>query len=124
MSVHSLPLPRISETIEDNRHAKITLFLGFKSEDRSVFTDTLHEALEYDLFDALYMVPSNKEKFRVQDCFEQCKEVLVRKLGEQGGWLYVCGARETVKGVRERMMDVIGSEVSGALGERYIEETF
>jgi sulfite reductase alpha subunit-like flavoprotein len=79
--------------VETEAAGKITLYLGFKPQDKAIFIKTVNEASKYDIFDAVHMVPSNKEKIRVQDLFEEGKDGLMNRLVDQDGWFYVCGNR-------------------------------
>jgi sulfite reductase alpha subunit-like flavoprotein len=97
---------------------KITLYLGFKPQGKAIFIKTVNGASKYDIFDAVHMVPSNKEKIRVQDLFEEGKDGLTNRLVDQDGWFYVCGNREMVNGVGERMRDVLGRDVWETMSER------
>jgi sulfite reductase alpha subunit-like flavoprotein len=103
---------------------KITLYLGFKPQDKAIFVSTVSEASKYDIFDAIHMVPSNEEKIRVQDLFEDSRDRLVEKLVVQDGWFYVCGNREMVGGVEERMRDVLGPDIWERINERVVQEVF
>jgi sulfite reductase alpha subunit-like flavoprotein len=110
--------------VEAEAAGKITLYLGFKPQDKAIFVKTVNEASKYDIFDAVHMVPSNKEKIRVQDLFEEGKDELMNRLVDQDGWFYVCGNREMVNGVGERMRDVLGRDVWETMSGRVVEEVF
>jgi sulfite reductase alpha subunit-like flavoprotein len=70
----------------------------------------------------LFLVPSNKEKRRVQDYLDENKDRLFPKLRE--GFIYVCGSAALIKGVRPVIEDIIGGDITQILGRRYIEEVF
>jgi sulfite reductase alpha subunit-like flavoprotein len=117
--------PTLKPTVAKAEAAgKITLYLGFKPQDKAIFVKTVNEASKYDIFDAVHMVPSNKEKIRVQDLFEKGKGELMNRLVDQDGWFYVCGNREMVNVVKERMRDVLGHEVWETMSGRVVEEVF
>jgi sulfite reductase alpha subunit-like flavoprotein len=108
------------------QQGKITLFLGFKNEDSKIFIETVQRASAYNIFDAVRLVPSNKEQIRVQDCFLEWKELLARKLVAEKGWLHVCGSGEMVRGMKVKMEETLGNGFwTEIIGEgRLIEEDF
>ncbi len=103
---------------------KMSLFLGFKLEDRQIFIDVVREAAQHDVLDALYMVPSNEDKVRVQDCFQACRMMLAQKLFRDGGYLYICGSGQIVRVVKECLTQILGSDIQYRLQGRLIQEIF
>jgi len=133
--IRSLLQRRLNQTQNEGKTAqgegaertKISLFLGFKNNSNvELFTEMAEEASKAGLLDLIYLVPSNKEKRRVQDYFLECEEVLRRKLVVEGAWVYICGNSEVATGVRERLESVMGREIwEGVCREgRVIQEVF
>jgi sulfite reductase alpha subunit-like flavoprotein len=110
----------------NNTGSKISVFIGFRPDDSSteLFIEIAEQALEKGILDILDVVPSNKEKVRVQDHFGDCKEALRRKLGEEAGYFYVCGNAVVVREVKDRLKGVLGLEIWTRVQERILEETF
>ena len=99
----------------------LSLFIGYKLEDRDIFEETLITGRCGTLVDELVMVPSNPEKTRVQDVLEG--NAWVRSnLAEAA--VYVCGAESMVKSTAAVLSRVLGAEVQNVLGSRYVEEIF
>lgn len=104
---------------------KIGLFLGFKTEElNNLIYDMVDKASKYDLLDLRHLVPSNKERRRVQDHFGDCQDILTRKLIDEGGYLYLCGNEIMVRESREKLQGILGIEAWQEIQERVIEETF
>lgn len=85
---------------------RLSLFLGFKQEDSAIFTETVDEAREYGVLDGVHLIPSNVAKKRMQDVFEEQKELLHGVLGRelcQEGWLYICGSSKMTSDVKLKM---------------------
>ena len=68
-----------------------------------MFVEMVKQASRESILDILYMVLSNDVKTRVYDYFEDCGEVLRRKLGDEGGCFYVCGSVEVVWDIQKRL---------------------
>lgn len=106
--------------------AKMSLFLGYKSEDSRIFLSIVDKALLYNLLDAVHLVPSNEEKIRVQDYFIERRALLLQTLVDEQGWIHVCGNAEMVEDAKERMKMVLGVENWSVMveEERLVEEVF
>lgn len=52
------------------------LFLDFKALDEHVFVEAVETGEKRGLFDKVVLVQSNEGKKRVQDYFEECKDML------------------------------------------------
>lgn len=89
----------IQHLIYPKTESKMSLSIGFKPNNSSakLFVEMVEEASKKGVLDMSYVVPSNEAMTRVQDYFEDCREVLRRKMGEKGGYFYVCGGLEVVK---------------------------
>ena len=99
----------------------ISLFAGYKVEDRDIFEETLLTGRCGSLVDELVMVPSNPEKSRVQDALES--NAWVRSnLAEAA--VYVCGPESMVKSTAAVLSGILGAEVHDILGSRYVEEVY
>lgn len=107
---------------------KISLFLGFKTDPDNrlliKLVDEATKASKYGILDLLYLVPSNKEKRRVQDYFGDCADILRRRLIEECGYLYVCGNENMVREATAKLRDVLGVDVWEEMGDRVIHEAF
>ena len=97
------------------------LFVGYKAEDRDMFEETLITGRCGNLIDELVMVPSNRDKIRVQDAVEG--NVWVRaNLAEAA--VYICGGESMVKSAAAVLSRMLGADVRKVLGSRYVEEIF
>ncbi|TVY82958.1 Inducible nitric oxide synthase [Lachnellula suecica] len=107
---------------------KISLFLGFKTDHNNKLfiklVDEAAKASKHNLLDMLYLVPSNKEKRRVQDYFDDCEDMLKRKLVDEGGYFYLCGNETMVRETKEKLRSVLGATAWDEVQERVIEEVF
>lgn len=112
--------------IHTNTQTKMSLFIGFRpgKNGAKLFASMAEQASRNENVDIVYSVPSNEKKVRVQDYFVDCAEVLKRKMGDEGGYFYVCGNAAVVKGVKEKLEFVLGSEIWTTAQERILEETF
>lgn len=99
----------------------LSLFTGYKMEDRDIFEETLVTGRCGTLVDELVMVPSNPEKKRVQDVLEGNAWVQAN-LPEAA--VYVCGAESMVKSTAGVLSRMLGADVQNVLGSRYVEEVF
>lgn len=104
----------------------ISLFLGLKAADMPLVTDLLMEAAGAGILDSLTVVPSNEDKVRVYDKLEDdgIKEVVRRKLVDEGGRVFVCAGPLAAKATKEVIGRVIGVDVDTGLGSRWVEEVF
>ena len=104
----------------------ISLFLGLKSADIPLVTDLLMEAAGAGILDSLTIVPSNADKVRVYDKLEDdgIREVVRRKLVDDGGKVFVCAGPLAAKATKEVIGRVIGVDVDKGLGSRWVEEVF
>ena len=104
----------------------ISLFLGLKPADIPLVTDLLMEAAGAGILDSLTIVPSNEDKVRVYDRFEDdgIREVVRRKLVDDGGRVFVCAGPQAAKATKEVIGRVIGVDVDTGLGSRWVEEVF
>jgi sulfite reductase alpha subunit-like flavoprotein len=109
---------------EYSKRAKVTIFLGYSVDDEGIFRAAVLDGEAADIFDGVYLVPSNKEKLCVQDCFEEFKEALQTKLIDRGGYLYVCGGLKMVEGVKKKMEMVLGTKDWLPIKDRVILEVF
>lgn len=102
------------------------MFLGFKPSDQLLFQEAVQEAVEYNLVDVLFMVPSNSSKERVQGLFVPNREIFKQKLLRDGAYMYVCGSGVMVKDVSVNLEEALGAEVFDKWMEegRLIEEIF
>ncbi|GLB07177.1 hypothetical protein AtubIFM57258_002500 [Aspergillus tubingensis] len=131
--VRSLLQQRIQTAREWGRHsstthpfhtAPISLFAGFRPVDENLFHAVVHLAQRHRVLDLACLVPSNREKKRVQ-CFLLDKRSEIRtKLVEQEGYVYVCGSAAMAEGVRANLSEVLVGNVKQIMGERYVEEVF
>jgi len=116
------------KNVEPGLNQKISVFLGFKSDpDNNLLkrlTNEATKALKYGILDLLYLVPSNKEKRRVQDHFEDCAEMLRKRLIQEGGYLYVCGNENMVREATAKLQDVLGQDAWEGMEDRVIQEAF
>jgi len=112
--------------IRTDTDSKISLFIGFRPDDScaELFGEMVEEASEKGILDILYVVPSNKEKVRVQDHFADCEEAPRQKLDNEEGYFHYCGIPEVVRGVKEKLKGILGVEMWGKAQERILEETF
>lgn len=104
----------------------ISLFLGLKPADISLVATLLMEAAAMGVLDSLRIVPSNEAKMRVYERLEEdgVREVVRRKLLDEGGRVFVCSGQEAATGTREAIRRVMGVEVERVMGKRWIEEVF
>ena len=104
----------------------ISLFLGLKPADIPLFTDLLMEAAGAGVLDSLNIVPSNEDKVRVYDKLEDdgIREVVRRKLVDEGGRVFVCAGPLAATATKEVIGRVIGVDVDKGLGSRWVEEVF
>jgi sulfite reductase (NADPH) flavoprotein alpha-component len=116
----------IQHLINTDTDSTLSLFIGFRPDDcmTRLFDEMVQQASEKGLLDILRVVPSNKHQVRVQDHFADCAEALRRKLGEEGGWFYVCGSEVVVAGAKEKLKLVLGHEMWTMVQDRILGETF
>ncbi|PYH31484.1 nitric-oxide synthase [Aspergillus neoniger CBS 115656] len=100
------------------------LFAGFRPADENLFHAVVHLAQRHRVLDLACLVPSNREKKRVQ-CFllDKCNEIRT-KLVEQEGYVYVCGSAAMAEGVQANLSEILVGNVKQIMGERYVEEVF
>jgi sulfite reductase alpha subunit-like flavoprotein len=107
---------------------KISLFLGFMTDPGNKLliklVDEATKASTYGFLDLLYLVPSNKEKRRVQDYFGDCADILRRRLIQEGGYVYVCGNENMVREATAKLCDVLGIDAWENMEDRVIQEAF
>ena len=117
---------RIVAAREPVTQCGISLFLGLKPADIPLVTDLLMEAAGAGILDSLNIVPSNEDKVRVYDKFEDdgIREVVRRKLVDEGGRVFVCAGPLAAKATKEAIGKVIGVDVDPGLGSRWVEEVF
>jgi len=116
----------IQHLINTDTDSTLSLFIGFRPDDcmTRLFDEMVQQASEKGLLDILRVVPRNKHQVRVQDHFADCAEALRRKLGEEGGWFYVCGSEVVVAGAKEKLKLVLGHEMWTMVQDRILGETF
>lgn len=118
---HDLNFPTAQPELDLFHSSPLSLFTGYKLEDRDIFEETLVTGRCGALVDELVMVPSNPEKTRVQDVLEG--NAWVRSnLAEAA--VYVCGAETMVRSTAAVLSRMLGAEVQNVLGSRYVEEVF
>ncbi|KUJ10144.1 uncharacterized protein LY89DRAFT_740537 [Mollisia scopiformis] len=111
-----------------DENSSITLFAGFRSptidkpdvpDDRKLFEPTFRRFSSYGLFSELYYTPSNEAKIRVQDTFEtdDVKHMLLLRIIKQKAWIFVCGGAEMVKGVKDKLGEVLGEKALEQVSE-------
>ncbi|PWY88332.1 putative nitric oxide synthase [Aspergillus heteromorphus CBS 117.55] len=106
------------------RPSPISLFAGFRRVDEDIIRSTASLAEEHGVVDLSCLVPSNREKKRVQDFLWDRRDEVRAKLVDQGGYVYVCGSAVMVEGVRGKLGEMLGADVALSLGDRYVEEVF
>ncbi|KAL9090490.1 MAG: hypothetical protein Q9165_005251 [Trypethelium subeluteriae] len=104
---------------------QISLFAGFRSDDTKLIHEGIDEAVASDLFDMLFLMPSNSVKARVQDKVFQpgIRERVEAKI-RGGGHVFVCTNRAAATDVAANLNAILGCDVRGALGDKYVEDTF
>lgn len=99
----------------------LSVFTGYKMQDRDIFEETLITGPCGGLVDELVMVPSNPEKKRVQDVLEGNAWV---RANLPEAVVYVCGSESMVKSTAGILSRMFGGDVHDVLGSRYVEEVF
>ncbi|KAI4245649.1 MAG: hypothetical protein L6R42_010149 [Xanthoria sp. 1 TBL-2021] len=111
-----------------NNNQSISLFLGLKPADISLFSSILNEAgATPHLISQLCIVPSNSDGVRVYDRLleEGTREKMREMVVERRAWVFVCTGIEAARGTRgvfESVLEGCGG-VEG-MGERWIEEVY
>jgi nitric oxide synthase oxygenase domain/subunit/sulfite reductase alpha subunit-like flavoprotein len=116
----------LQHLIHTDTESKISLFIGFKPDNNTtkLFDEIVQQASKKGILDILYVVPSNVEKVRVQDHFDDCEETLRRKIGDEGGYFYACGNAAVVRGAKEKLKKILGPQIWSRGRQRILEETF
>ncbi|KAF8847092.1 hypothetical protein BDZ45DRAFT_355604 [Acephala macrosclerotiorum] len=100
----------------------ITLFAGFRSpttkspdipDDGKLLLPAFNYFSAHNMFAELYITPSNDAKIRIQDTFDkdEVKEMLRIKIVNEKAWVFACGGGEMVKAVKEKLRNVLGTDV-------------
>ncbi|RAK98175.1 nitric-oxide synthase [Aspergillus ibericus CBS 121593] len=100
------------------------LFAGFRPIDGDIIRSTTSLAETHRVLDISCLVPSNKEKKRVQDFLWLKRDEIRAKLVEEEGYVYVCGSASMTEGVRAKLREIVGEDPKERLGDRYVEEVF
>lgn len=120
---------RSSQAPDTNtNNQSISLFLGLKPADMSLFSSILNEAAATPhLLSQLCIVPSNSDGVRVYDRLleegtrEKIREIVV----ERRAWVFVCTGIEAARGTREVLESVLeGIGGVEGMGERWVEEVY
>ncbi|KAI4251223.1 MAG: hypothetical protein L6R42_008465, partial [Xanthoria sp. 1 TBL-2021] len=112
----------------NTNNQSISLFLGLKPHDISLFSSILNEAAATaHLLSQLCIVPSNPDGFRVYDRLleEGTREKIREMVVERRAWVFVCTGLEAARGTRgvfESVLEGCGG-VEG-MGERWVEEVY
>ncbi|KAL9073915.1 MAG: hypothetical protein Q9157_004561 [Trypethelium eluteriae] len=105
--------------------SQISLFVGFRSEDTALIHEGIDEAVATDLFDMLFLMPSNGLKARVQDkVFQPGVRERVEAKIRDGAHVFVCANRAAATDVATNLNVIFGCDVRRTLGDRYIQDTF
>lgn len=122
--IRSLLHARCQKAEQGDMGGPISLFLGFKVEDKDAFVAMAEQATKHKLLDRLYLVPSNRQKQRVQDRFAEITDTLERKVCTEKGYLHLCGSIVMVTDVITRLSELLGGDIEEMLGDRLIKEVF
>ena len=103
----------------------ITMFVGFRPEDEQIVHDAIDEGVNAGIIDMLYLMPSNKEKRRVQDEVfrDDVSHGIVEKI-RKGASVFVCSNKRAAEDVAVNLTALLGRDVRDALGDRYVEEVY
>lgn len=104
----------------------ISIFLGLRYTDFHLVNDILAEAVSLDLIDILSIVPSNPKKLRIYEKLQSngVRQELKAKLLQQEASVLVCTSPNAAKKTALRLSRIVGEDVRGLLGDRYVEEVF
>lgn len=129
--VRSLLQQRIQTAREWGRHsstthpfhtAPISLFAGFRPVDENLFHAVVHLAQRHRVLDLACLVPSKREKKRVQGFLLDKRNEIRTRLVEQEGYVYVCGSAAMAEGVQANLSKILVGNVKQIMGERYVEK--
>ena len=106
--------------------AAISIFVGFRTEDVSMVSSALQDAIRLNLLDILSLTPSNPTKRRAQDEVFNSKfrSMIISKIKDESCHVFVCASPCAAKEFSSNLDALLGRDVRDALGDRYIEEVF
>ncbi|PWY93109.1 nitric oxide synthase [Aspergillus sclerotioniger CBS 115572] len=125
---HRIHIVQTSQAQSSKAHpfenSPISLFAGFRLLDGDIIRSTTSLAERHRVLDMSCLVPSNKEKKRVQDFLWHKRDEIRNKLVEKKGYVYVCGSAIMTEGVLAKLSQIVGGDAKQRLGDRYVEEVF
>ena len=104
---------------------QISLFVGFRRDDASLIREGIGDAIASNLFDMLFLMPSNDNKVRAQDRILEpgIRESLDTKI-RNGAYVFVCANPAAADDVGINLSAILGCNARTALGDRYIQDSF
>ncbi|OJI79351.1 hypothetical protein ASPTUDRAFT_33652 [Aspergillus tubingensis CBS 134.48] len=127
--VRSLLQQRIQTAREWGRHSSTThpfhtapISAGFRPVDENLFHAVGHLAQRHRVLDLACLVPSKREKKRVQGFLLDKRNEIRTRLVEQEGYVYVCGSAAMAEGVQANLSKILVGKVKQIMGERYVEK--
>jgi sulfite reductase alpha subunit-like flavoprotein len=124
---HRSHLLMVTESISTTRvpHAPISLLAGFKADDEDFVQEAVAEARSLSLFDIVSLTPSNPEKRRAQDAVfeEDVGRKLVEKIRDNA-LVFVCAKAEAEEDFLGNLSALLGADVRGVLGGRYMADVY
>ena len=125
---HRIHMAQTSQAQSSKAHpfenSPISLFAGFRLLDGDLIRSTTSLAEKHRVLDISCLVPSNKEKKRVQDFLWHRRDEIRTKLVDGEGYVYVCGSAIMTEGVLAKLSEIVGGDPKQRLGDRYVEEVF
>ena len=104
---------------------QISLFIGFRPSDTDYIREGVTEAICANLFDMLFLTPSNDHKIRTQDkVFQSGIRERVEAKIKNGAYVFVCANPMAAQDIAQNLGAVLGCDVRKALGERYVQDSF